>query len=135
MVSCCKRATTTSGLRWRTTAPSSLITCSGGTAGTDTQGDGLVVISGTGETPVALHLARLAVGFGADLLAVTTRTDSTLARLASAVIEVPTAGTGQFGGSLFEQSALLLLDAVVLDLTGSQSDAYALMHARHANLQ
>jgi 6-phospho-3-hexuloisomerase len=43
--------------------------------------------------------------------------DSTLASLADAVIEVPTAGTSQFGGSLFEQSALLLLDAVILDVT------------------
>jgi 6-phospho-3-hexuloisomerase len=97
-------------------------------------GDGLVVVSGSGETPVTLHLARLARGFGASILAVTARADSTLAGLADAVIEVPTAGTGQFGGTLFEQGALLLLDAVVLDLTGG-SPAYAGMQARHANLQ
>ena len=54
-----------------------------------------MMISGSGETPVTLHLARLALGFGASMLAV----------------------TSQFGGSLFEQSALLLLDAVVLDVT------------------
>ncbi len=99
------------------------------------EGDGLVMISGSGETPVTLHLARLAVGFGARMLAVTTRADSTLAGLADAVIEVPTAGTGQFGGSLFEQSALLLLDAVILDLTAPDPQAYAVMQARHANLE
>jgi hypothetical protein len=55
--------------------------------------------------------------------------------LADAVIEVPTAGTGQLGGSLFEQGALLLLDAVILDLTGGAPQAYAKMQARHANLQ
>ena len=97
--------------------------------------DGLVMISGSGETPVALHLARLALEFGAHMLAVTTRADSTLAGVADAVIEVPTAGTGQFGGSLFEQSALLLLDAVILDITAGDPQAYAAMQARHANLQ
>ena len=98
-------------------------------------GDALLVISGSGETPVTLHLAQLAVGFGARVLAVTTRVDSTLSRLAEAVIEVPTAGTRQFGGSLFEQSALLLLDAVMLDVTARDPEAHAAMHARHANLQ
>jgi 6-phospho-3-hexuloisomerase len=99
------------------------------------EGDGLLVVSGSGETPVTIHLAQLAVGFRARLLAVTTRADSTLAGLADAVIEVPTAGTRQFGGSLFEQSALLLLDAVILDVTAGDPQAYAVMRARHANLQ
>lgn len=99
------------------------------------QGDGLVMISGSGETPVTLHFARLAVDSGARMLAVTTSADSALAGLADAVIEVPTAGSRQFGGSLFEQSALLLLDAVILDLTAGDQQAYAAMHARHTNLQ
>lgn len=105
------------------------------TAPSIAQGDGLVMISGSGETPVTLHFARLALDFGARTLAVTTRADSTVARLADTVIEVPTTGTGQFGGSLFEQSALLLLDAVILDLTAADPQAYAAMHTRHANLQ
>jgi 6-phospho-3-hexuloisomerase len=99
------------------------------------EGDGLLILSGSGETPVTLHLARLAQGFGAHMLVVTTRADSTIAALAEAVIEVPTAGTRQFGGSLFEQSALLLLDALVLDLTAADPQAHAAMQARHANLQ
>jgi 6-phospho-3-hexuloisomerase len=98
-------------------------------------GDGLVVISGSGETPVTLHLAALARDAGAHLLAVTSRADSTLARLARVVIEVPTRETGQFGGTLFEQSALLLLDAVVLEITAGDPRAYAVMRARHTNLQ
>jgi len=97
--------------------------------------DGLVVVSGSGETPATLHVARLARGFGARLLAVTTRAASTLAGMSDAVIEVPTGGTRQFGGSLFEQSALLLLDALVLDLTAGDPRAHAAMQARHANLE
>jgi 6-phospho-3-hexuloisomerase len=99
------------------------------------QGDGLVIVSGSGETPVTLHIARLAHGFGARLLAVTTRADSTLAGIAEAVIEVPTHGTRQFGGSLFEQSALLLLDALFLGLTSGDPQAHEAMFARHANLE
>jgi 6-phospho-3-hexuloisomerase len=99
------------------------------------RGNGLVMISGSGETPVTLHIARLAVDHGAQLLAVTTRADSTLAGHAHAVIEVPTTGTGQFGGSLFEQSALLLLDAVILEIPDGDPQAYARMEARHTNLQ
>ena len=98
-------------------------------------GDGLIAISGSGETPVTLHLARLAQGFGARVLALTTRADSTLAGLAEAVIEVPSVETRQFGGSLFEQSALLLLDAVFLDVTARDPEVYAAMRARHSNLQ
>lgn len=105
------------------------------TAPSIAEGDGLVMISSSGETPVTLHLARLARGFGARMLAVTSRADSTLAGLADAVIEVPTAGTSQFGGSLFEQSALLLFDALILDLASGDPQAYAKMQARHANLQ
>jgi len=98
-------------------------------------GDGLVMISGSGETPVTLHITRLARDYGAHVLAVTTRADSTLARHAHAVIQVPTTVTGQFGGTLFEQSALLLLDAVMLEITAGDPRAYAAMRARHTNLQ
>jgi 6-phospho-3-hexuloisomerase len=48
---------------------------------------------------------------------------------------VPTAGTRQFGGSLFEQSALILLDALVLGLTAQDPQAHPRMQARHANLE
>jgi 6-phospho-3-hexuloisomerase len=98
-------------------------------------GDGLLMVSGSGETPVSLHLARLALGFGAQLLVVTARADSTLAGLAEAVIEVPVVGTAQFGGTLFEQGALLLLDAVALDITAADPGTYAAMQRRHSNLQ
>ena len=105
------------------------------TAPAISKGDGLVMISGSGETPAALHIARLAVDYGAHMLAVTARVDSTLAQHAHAVIEVPIGGTGQFGGTLFEQSALLLLDAVILKITADDPQAYAVMKARHTNLQ
>jgi 6-phospho-3-hexuloisomerase len=98
-------------------------------------GDGLIMFSGSGETPVTLHFARLARDSGAHVLAVTASADSALGHLADAVIEVPTSGTAQFGGSLFEQCALLLLDTVILALLSGDEHAYDGMKARHTNLQ
>jgi DNA-binding MurR/RpiR family transcriptional regulator len=85
--------------------------------------------------PVTLHLARLAHGFGARLIAITARADSTLANLADAVVDVSTGDTSQFGGTLFEQSALLLLDAMIYELAAGTPQAYATLKARHTNLQ
>jgi 6-phospho-3-hexuloisomerase len=98
-------------------------------------GDGVIAISATGETPTTIHFARLARDLGAQILAVTSRADSTLASVAETRIELPTSGTEQFGGTLFEQSALLVIDALVLDITAGDPRAYTVMQTRHANLQ
>jgi 6-phospho-3-hexuloisomerase len=93
------------------------------------------MIAATGETPVTIHFARLARELGAHVLAVTSRGDSTLASFAQTRIDLSTSGTAQFGGTLFEQSALLVLDALVLKITAGDPRAHAVMQARHANLQ
>src|SRR4051812_3459591 len=98
-------------------------------------GDGLVAISATGETPLTLHFARPAQGLGGSVLAVTGRADSTLANIAETVLELPTSGSDQFGGTLFGQSALLVLDALVLTTTAGDAQAHTVMRTRHANLQ
>jgi 6-phospho-3-hexuloisomerase len=82
-----------------------------------------------------VHVAKQAVGYGAHLLAVTSNSTSALGKLADAIIEVPAPGSQQFGGSLFEQGALLLLDALVLDLTTRDPEAHEQMAARHTNLE
>ena len=98
-------------------------------------GDHLVALSASGTTPVTLHLARTARSHGADLLAVTARADGELAALAGEVLLVPAGAGAQFGGSLFEQSALLVLDALALRLGGDHPAGHVLMQTRHANLQ
>lgn len=105
------------------------------TAPSVAEGDHVVALSKTGTTPVTLHLAQGARRAGADVLAVTADPASPLADLATAVLAVPDPGSAQFAGSLFEQTALLLLDSLVLDLGGADSDVQAAMHRRHANLQ
>jgi 6-phospho-3-hexuloisomerase len=58
-----------------------------------------------------------------------------LAGIADVVLPVPAGGTRQFGGSLFEQASLLLLDSVVACLAGAMPDAHRTMGHRHTNLQ
>ena len=98
-------------------------------------GDHLVALSASGRTPLTLHLAGVAVEQGADLLVVTADATSPLAALAHRRLLLPTAPSTQFGGSLFEQCALLVLDAVALRLSGADPEVHAAMQARHANLQ
>jgi 6-phospho-3-hexuloisomerase len=99
------------------------------------KGDALCIVSGSGETPVSVNFARIAKGEDALVVTVTRKPDGTLAGLADVVLPVPIANTRQFGGSLFEQSVLLLLDGVVFELARNLPDAHKLMGYRHANLQ
>ena len=99
------------------------------------KGDGLVMVSGSGETPVSVNFARIAKAEGAEVILLTHKPNSTLAGIADAVLVVPVEQTAQFGGSLFEQSCLILLDSIVLELVGRMPDAHQRMHNRHANLR
>ncbi len=98
-------------------------------------GDGMVVVSGSGETPVSVSFGRIAKTEQATLVLLTHKPRSTLAGIADVVLPVPVGTTAQFGGSLFEQACLLLLDAVVLALMRQLPDADARMRHRHTNLQ
>ena len=91
-------------------------------------------------------MARLAVVAGVDsstqsckvelrLLAITTREDSSLAAIADVVVAVPAHHSRQFGGSLFEQASLILLDALNIDLTQADPHADQTMSRRHTNLE
>lgn len=97
--------------------------------------DGLCVISGSGKTSVSLHFGRIAEGEGAKIALITREPGSELARLADCVFHTPIETTRQFGGSLFEQTSLIILDAVVLELMQAIPDAHRLMLSRHTNLQ
>jgi 6-phospho-3-hexuloisomerase len=97
--------------------------------------DGLCLVSGSGNTPVTLHFARIAKDEGAAIALITREPDSALAQLADFVLHVPIEATRQFGGSLFEQTSLILLDAIVLELTRAVPDPHRMMLSRHTNLQ
>lgn len=104
-------------------------------------GNVLVVGSGSGGTAVTVLIAETARKTGASVLAITASPASRLALLADAVVVLSTpakgrAGGGQSiqpGGTLFEQSMLILLDTVFVTLAGG--DAEARIANRHANLE
>ncbi len=105
------------------------------TAPAVTADDLLLVVSGSGTTPVSLGFARIARDVGARVLVVTRVPDSPLAGLADATVRIPgSKPSEQPGGSLFEQSALLALDAVVLELADATPGAAELLRSRHTNL-
>jgi 6-phospho-3-hexuloisomerase len=98
-------------------------------------GDGLCLVSGSGKTPVTLHFARIAKEEGAQIALITRDPNSALAQLADCVLHAPVETTRQFGGSLFEQTSLILLDAIVLELMQAAPDPHRIMLSRHTNLQ
>ena len=98
-------------------------------------GEGLVIVSGSGETPVSVNFAKIAKAEGAEVILFTRKPKSALVSLADAMLLVPVERTRQFGGSLFEQSSLILFDAIVLEIARRIPDAHQRMLRRHTNLQ
>jgi len=105
-------------------------------------GDLLLALSASGETAVTCLLAEKGIAAGAELVAITANTESRLARAAALAVVLQTPAKGlrdrssiQFGGSLFEQSALLLGDALVVLAMHTAGERAAEMAARHTNLE
>ncbi len=109
------------------------------------RGDLLLVGSGSGETVTAVLTAQAAKANGGRLAVLTSRPESTLARMADQRVLVPApvretsaiepVATIQPMGSLFEQSLLLVLDAIVLQLKGRLKLDEEMMMTRHSNLE
>jgi 6-phospho-3-hexuloisomerase len=106
-----------------------------------TSADLLIAISGSGETPVTCLLASSAARQGARVAAIVGTAGSTLAGAASFTLLVPAAADGmgvasrQFGGTLFEQCVLVVLDAVALNLQHRLGQTDGQMRARHTTLE
>lgn len=106
-------------------------------------GDLLIIASGSGSTGTLVAIATKAKRvIGCDVALITTRPDSLIGRVADCVVEVPAVSTKvegyedgprsvQPGSSTFEQSVLLVCDAIVADLGGSNEQLMSL----HANLE
>ncbi len=109
------------------------------------EGDVLVVCSGSGETESLVCNARKAKGLNAKVALVTINPGSTIGKLADAVVEISapspkSAKPGQIHsiqpeGSLFEQSLLLFLDLVIIQLMKRHGQTTETMFGRHANLE
>ncbi|PZT56633.1 6-phospho-3-hexuloisomerase [Paenibacillus silvae] len=108
--------------------------------------DFLLLCSGSGETGSLAAMARKASGAGASVGLVTIKPESTIARLAQTVVVLPasakedTAAAGkdvtiQPMGSLFEQSLLISMDALILTIMEMKGMTGADMFSKHANLE
>ncbi|MBQ16737.1 MAG: 6-phospho-3-hexuloisomerase [Planctomycetaceae bacterium] len=108
-------------------------------------GDLLVVGSGSGSTGSMVAIAQKAAALGGRIALVTIREGSPIGELAEIQLCVPAptpkldgpdeASSIQPMGSLFEQSLLVVLDAVVLGLMDRLASDPGTMFSRHANLE
>ncbi|PWC06278.1 6-phospho-3-hexuloisomerase [Mycetocola zhujimingii] len=106
-------------------------------------GDVLVTASGSGTTPAIIRGADAAANAGASVVAITTAADSPLAALATVVMVVPAAGkldrsgsvSGQYAGSLFEQTVMVVGDALFHTLWLRSGQSADDLWPRHANLE
>jgi 6-phospho-3-hexuloisomerase len=106
------------------------------------EGDLLIAISGSGETGTVVLMASGACTAGARLAAVTANPESRLAELADLTVRIPTqhklqgSSSRQYGGSLFEQTTLLLFETMISMLAaGDAATGFASLAKRHANLE
>ncbi|MEV0055210.1 6-phospho-3-hexuloisomerase [Saccharopolyspora shandongensis] len=106
-------------------------------------GDVLVAASGSGSTSRVVRAAEVARDQGANVLALTTAADSALAKTATEVLVIPAAAkqdfdgkaSEQYAGSMFEQSVLILTDALFHTLWKSSDTQARELWRLHANLE
>lgn len=109
------------------------------------EGDLLIIGSGSGETGSLVSMAQKAVVQKAKIALISIYDDSSIGKLASAVIKLPgstrKSGEGkgiptiQPLGSSFEQLLFLTCDSIVLTIMRRKGIEYEDMFARHANLE
>jgi len=97
--------------------------------------DLLIVFSGSGQTAVACTIARAAREHGGKVATITAGAGSVLGNLADLSVVIPAAQSAQFGGSLFEQAALLVCDSLTLILQQRLGQSHTDMRSRHATLE
>lgn len=106
--------------------------------------DLLLIGSGSGETKSLTAMAAKAQTLSTSVAAITIVPDSTIARTASIIVQIPAStkeNTDNAGpsvqpmGSLFEQSLLLVLDAIVLAIMDKKGLTAGKMFEKHANLE
>jgi len=109
-------------------------------------GDLLVACSASGETHVTVLVSEVAREAGARVFAITATPDSPMARKADETIIIPAPSkrsgpqphierSAQYGGSLFEQALLVLLDAVAAEIGRRLGRGPQDLASRHANLE
>lgn len=110
------------------------------------ENDLLIIASGSGNTSTLVPMAEKSKHLGVTLALISTNKQSTIGRLADLIVEVKTstskadeggAKSIQPGGNTFEQSVLLIGDAIIIDMISSRTLAEnnAILMGKHANLE
>jgi len=107
--------------------------------------DLLIIISGSGETGSLLSMAKKACLIGAEVALVSICPQSSIGKMTNVIVHIPAPTPKvkvehktvsiQPMGALFEQSAFLFLDAVILKLMEERGENSDHMFIRHANLE
>ena len=108
-----------------------------------TKGDVLIAGSGSGTTGNIVKAAQTAHDNHAAIICFTTNPTSPLAQLANHTVHIPAAGkqelnqavSQQYAGSLFEQSFLLVFDAMIQYLWQTSGVSRDELWKRHANME
>jgi 6-phospho-3-hexuloisomerase len=107
------------------------------------EGDLLIACSGSGSTGNVCTIAAKAKKIGAHLIGVTTQLESPLGKMSDIAIKVAAAAkqdhsqeqSKQFSGSLFEQSTLVIFDALFHVLAQKLNKSTETLWALHTNLE
>ncbi|PLT30459.1 6-phospho-3-hexuloisomerase [Peribacillus deserti] len=106
--------------------------------------DLLIIASGSGETKSLVSMAAKAKAIGGTVALVTIEPDSSIGKLADITLKLPGSPKDQSGssyitiqpmGTLFEQTLLLFLDAVILRIMDKKGMTSNKMYGSHANLE
>ena len=105
------------------------------------KGDLVIIISGSGETIPAVMTAEIAHNIGAQVVSITGKMKSGIAKYADVTLFLSAACKDverkQYAplGTLFEASVWILLDGIVADLLESKNETEKTMRRRHATLE
>jgi 6-phospho 3-hexuloisomerase len=105
------------------------------------ENDLVVIVSGSGETIPAVMTAEIAHNLGAQVISITGKKDSDIARYAAVTILISAACHEEERkryaplGTLFEASVWILLDGIIADLLSSKNETEEMMRKRHATLE
>ena len=105
------------------------------------KGDLVLVISGTGTTIPVVMTAQIANDLGAEIVSITANKKSELIQYSDVSLVIKALckekERKKFAplGTLFESSALILLDGIVADLMSSKEETEESMRKRHATLE
>uniref|UniRef100_A0A7J2TL62 SIS domain-containing protein n=1 Tax=Archaeoglobus fulgidus TaxID=2234 RepID=A0A7J2TL62_ARCFL len=100
-------------------------------------GDVLIAVSGSGETPFIVALAKKAKEIGARVVAVTSKADASIAKIADLTIVLKCRKDREISkfaplGTLFELSAMIFFDGVIAEIMEKKNISEEELTKRHS---